>query len=649
MASKSINDDRTSTKEYDPVTGKMVVVRSSDDPPAPSSPPAFFCEQLERADKLINEFSHERKCVTTDARKAFLEELAKDVMCKGIKDEINKHKQALVGSGTNPVTLPPLPPAAPSSWGLASSFDPKTNTFTDHVHTSGVLNYSTKAPFTANSIIRLASASKFLGTFGFLRMHDKGRFWIFDELSKYIPAFANTKVLEPVFNAPSKALPNSMSVTSIGTNTIFITEPAHGRANGDLIGIQGATSVAGIPASEINGVHAISFVNANQYLIFVTSLSTSIVSNQGGPNIVIFTLPPGSKTTSWLGNTYYYTLRSPAKPILIWHVLTQTVGYVYAIPKLSTQFGFAQEWAHEAIQSGLYVDAGLTIGLPDPAIAISSSDIITWANTLATVPMVSDPGTWVYGPILSVVGALIQIIDPKHRPVDKYLKKKVFEPLGMHDTFFFVADNDHRRSNIVSRIQTLYLGGTNIPVTSIPPIEFIDNWFYKLGGPKTMCFIDAGIISTLSDYQKFLKMVIAGGVTPNGKRLLSPAGLRYLSENHILDQNISNLFDDSAAYMALGSSKWQKWGLGVAVSTGSLGLVPYAGVSKRSIGWSGFFGNSYTIDIGNRKAYHAGVQTLGTDPSRQARFRIQTALMAAAIHEESNNVNAYGESSAAHS
>lgn len=519
--------------------------------------------------------------------------------------------------------------------------------FKSHNFFAGVENVTSQKPFTGDTIIRLASMSKFLGTVGFLKLIDKGLITGFEPLADFIPEFANTQVLETFTPSACVTLGVDPIATLNGFPTVTITETAHGRSTGDFIGIQNATAVDGITANQINSIYQITVTGVNTYQITVSS-NANATTTGGGNAVMVCTLTSGVQQSVLLGITYYYILQPLDRPILLYHVMTHSLGYSYWVGALGLSFGFAENPTLRNTQAGIYSALQIPMGFPDPSLPLSSQTILQWAPAIAQVPLLFQPGTnWSYGPTLSILGALIEIIDPAHRDLETYMQEEVFQPIGMESTGFFIQNVAPDRAEKLARIMTLYTfpfgPGIAIPVSIIPGLEFFDDYFYGLSESKTLALIDGGIYSTPRDYLKFIKMMLNNGFTKNEESILSPAMISYLSENHTLENSIFNILDVTPNVLTPG--KWAKWGLGVGVTTGATmgiaGGVPLICSSTRTIGWDGFFLTNYSIDLGNKVGVSTGTNVLGLAAGNQI-ISISSLNYSALKFVNPNNENSSG-------
>lgn len=125
-------------------------------------------------------------------------------------------------------------------------------------------------------------------------------------------------------------------------------------------------------------------------------------------------------------------------------------------------------------------------------------------------PLVADPGTeWHYGPGVDWLGRLVEAVDG--RPIDRFCRDEIFEPLGMKATCFELdAGLEARLADAVSRDGDGFRPARSGPAPSPE--------FYGMGH---------ALYSTTSDYARFLRMVLAGGEL-DGNRILAPDSVKAM-------------------------------------------------------------------------------------------------------------------------
>lgn len=143
---------------------------------------------------------------------------------------------------------------------------------------------------------------------------------------------------------------------------------------------------------------------------------------------------------------------------------------------------------------------------------------------LAAMPLNYQPGeAWQYSAATDVVGRLVEVMSGM--PLDQYLQAKVFEPLGMKDTHFFLDDTKE------GRLTAQYKPGEDNKIVLQDPGSEESRW---IKGPKKVFRGAGGLVSTAHDYVRFQQMVLNGGEL-DGVRLLAPATVSLMLDNHTGD------------------------------------------------------------------------------------------------------------------
>ena len=158
-------------------------------------------------------------------------------------------------------------------------------------------------------------------------------------------------------------------------------------------------------------------------------------------------------------------------------------------------------------------------------------------------------------------------------PYNEFVKKEIFEPLGMNDTTFTPTEDQWSRFIIMHNRREADGHGESEDGATIPGCIFESfplTWFS--GG--------AGLCSTLPDYVRFAEMLLRGGTTPEGTRLLPEALIRDMGTPCVP-------FEIMPA--------WERWGLGVRVITDERHWLPVT-----TFGWSGAYGSHFWVDPVNR-------------------------------------------------
>jgi CubicO group peptidase (beta-lactamase class C family) len=149
--------------------------------------------------------------------------------------------------------------------------------------------------------------------------------------------------------------------------------------------------------------------------------------------------------------------------------------------------------------------------------------IVPLMERLASLPFDAQPGErFVYGYNLDILGAVIE--KASGMSLDDFFRKRIFQPLKMVDSSFYLPQDKR------ARLATVYgIGPEGRIVRSPEPGmgqgDYVD-------GPRTCYSGGAGLLSTATDYARFLQMLLNGGEL-EGVRLLSPKSVEMMTSNHV--------------------------------------------------------------------------------------------------------------------
>jgi CubicO group peptidase (beta-lactamase class C family) len=193
---------------------------------------------------------------------------------------------------------------------------------------------------------------------------------------------------------------------------------------------------------------------------------------------------------------------------------------------------------------------------------------------LAGLPLLFNPGDrFEYSLGVDVVGRLVEVLSGK--PLDEFFRTRIFEPLGMKDTYFYPPDNK------LDRLATAYTyypekGLNRFPDTSIKEGTFSYSADYPTRGPKKLFAGGAGLVSTVEDYARFCQMVLDEGKAGN-TRLLSRKTVELMTHDQL-----GKIGPD------------QGFGLGFGIAGVKGPLLELGSVGEYS--WGGFFYTAFTVD-----------------------------------------------------
>jgi CubicO group peptidase (beta-lactamase class C family) len=271
----------------------------------------------------------------------------------------------------------------------------------------GYRDVETRAPLRADDIFRIASQSKAVTALAVMMLWEEGHFLLDDRVSRYLPAFANPRVLT-TFNA---------------ADTTWEAEPARGE-------------------------------------------------------------------------------------ITIRQLLTHTSGIDYAAIG-SPEF------------RAIYAKAGVPSGIGNDRDVLAAK-----MEILAGLPLRHHPGErFTYGLNSDVLGRLVEVISGQS--FDAFLRTRIFEPLGMRDTWFYLPADRHER------LVTLHDGesGMVVPMRA-RPFDDVDPDYPRLRG--TYFSGGAGLSSTVEDYARFLQLFLNGGAY-GGVRLLGTKTVELILTDQVPD------------------------------------------------------------------------------------------------------------------
>jgi len=247
-----------------------------------------------------------------------------------------------------------------------------------------------------------------------------------------------------------------------------------------------------------------------------------------------------------------YSAVKAKRPITLRDLLNHTAGIGYGSGIA------AEEWKKAGMQGWYFADR--------------NEPIAETLKRMASLPMDAHPGTkWVYGYSTDILGAVIE--RASGIPLDQFLKTRIFDPLAMSDTYFYLPKEK------AGRLATVYTPKEGETLKPAPIAGTMDSQGAYVDGPRKSFSGGAGLVSTAKDYYLFLQMMANGGEL-NGKRIVSSHTVGLMTANHF-PEGVTN---EPGIGFGLGFSVLLD--LGKRGTPGSLG----------EYGWGGAYGSTYWVD-----------------------------------------------------
>jgi len=245
----------------------------------------------------------------------------------------------------------------------------------------------------------------------------------------------------------------------------------------------------------------------------------------------------------------------PEHPMTIEQLMSHTAGLTY----------------------GGYGDHPAEIAYSEAALA-GSHDLGEFVDRLAALPLRFEPGTrYHYSVATDVLGALVERLSGM--TLEDFFHDRIFEPLGMNDTFFNVPEEK------LDRLASNHYWDAEKGAMAVMPPE-------RSRAPTGVTLFSggAGLVSTAMDYMVFCEMLRRGG-SYNGARILGPKTIQYMTINHLTDAVRNN---GASEYPASHLYPGQSFGLGFGVITdpGQSQVIS----SKGEYSWGGFANTKFWID-----------------------------------------------------
>lgn len=264
--------------------------------------------------------------------------------------------------------------------------------------------------------------------------------------------------------------------------------------------------------------------------------------------------------------------RPAARPITVRHLLTHTAGLGYTI---ITKGPLLAEYNRLGI-----VPAALAPALEPELRKVRPASLKAFADRVATLPLIADPGTtFSYSISLDVLARVIEVAGGM--PFERFVQTRLFDPLGMKSSYWTVPQGE------LGRFATNYVWAGERP----SPIDIPATSAFAT--PPSFPYGGAGLVMSARDYDRYLHMLVNQG-TLDGKRVMKPETVR-LAMSDLLPPGV--VFETSPAGSG-GDRAEVRMGFGAGGSV-YLADVP-GGASKGTYGWGGAAGTVAWVDPVNK-------------------------------------------------
>jgi CubicO group peptidase (beta-lactamase class C family) len=246
-----------------------------------------------------------------------------------------------------------------------------------------------------------------------------------------------------------------------------------------------------------------------------------------------------------------YDVVDARRPITIRDLLTHTAGVHYGLSGVARE-----EWVRAGMVGWYFADRNE----PMDSIVVR----------IAALPLETHPGErFVYGYATDILGVVIERITGKS--LDQFLRERIIAPLRMNDTHFFLPVEKR------NRLTAVYSSRDDGTIARAPAGAGMASQGDYVDGPRKAFGGGAGLLSTATDYARFLQMMLNGGEL-DGVRLISPASVKLMTSDHV--------------HSYLGTDR----GFGLGFETiEDLGAYGQLG-SEGTFGWGGAYHSSYWVD-----------------------------------------------------
>lgn len=251
----------------------------------------------------------------------------------------------------------------------------------------------------------------------------------------------------------------------------------------------------------------------------------------------------------------------PRRPIVIRDLMTHTSGLTYTFIPSPVAASYA------------------AAGLEGSADAVPHDDLAHYVRELARQPLLAHPGTaWNYSVGLEVAGRVVEVVSGQS--FRDFLKERIFDPLAMVDTDFYVPEE---------KLDRLAVNYAPTPEGGIVVFDDPENSAYRK--PPKVEMGGSGLVATAGDYLRFAQMLANGGEL-DGARILGTQTVALMMDNHL--GSAYGPSPMSSLNLDMGMSEGMGYGLGgySITDTGLTGLP----ASPGTYGWGGAASTDFLVD-----------------------------------------------------
>ena len=327
-------------------------------------------------------------------------------------------------------------------------------------------------------------------------------------------------------------------------------------------------------------------------------------------------------------------LKPQTKPMLIWHLLSHTSGLSYMLNSSGTL---------EPVDK-LYSSCHKFHGGHDcPDLTLEQV-----VDKMATLPLIFEPGTqWCYSFSTDIVGRLVEVISGV--PLDQFLYERIFKPLGMENTAFYIEDKYNSLN--IDDLMVLYHPSYD-PKDDKAYLNYKvekTRWFpegYQLNEKTKGCPMGGGskggLLSTLGDYTKFCQMLVNGGKNmETGEQIISPKIIQFMTKNHLPNNCDCKTFGNTRSIFLPSMREGYGFGFGFGVYTdNTAGSGCNSPVTPGAYGWGGAAGTTFWIDpvedlivIFMTQLLIGGAEKIGYDAKGQLEQFVYSAMVESYVNK----------------